>query len=181
MKMYQEKEGGINLKTRGFEVCKGYENKGINLPIRSTKNSVAYDLEAAEDTIIPSIWKVVFENAKKFISGNTNYENIVPTKVYTGIKSYFKEDEVMIIANRSSGPSKLGLVMANSIGIFECDYYNNPSNDGNIIFQFYNFFPNDLKILKGDRIGQAYFQNFLIADNDNATGIRQGGIGSTGK
>lgn len=169
------------MKLRGFEVCLGYEKKDIHLPIRSTKNSVAYDLEAAEDTIIPSIWKVVFENAKRFFSGNKDYENIVPTKVYTGVKAYFCEDEVMIIANRSSGPSKLGLVMANSIGIFECDYYSNPSNDGNIIFQFYNFFPNDLKISKGDRIGQAYFQKFLIADDDNATGERLGGIGSTGK
>ncbi|MNI68230.1 Deoxyuridine 5'-triphosphate nucleotidohydrolase [compost metagenome] len=87
----------------------------------------------------------------------------------------------MIIANRSSGPSKFGLVMANSIGIFECDYYSNPSNDGNIIFQYYNLFPTDLTIKKGDRIGQAYFQKFLIADDDNSQGIRQGGIGSTGK
>lgn len=169
------------MKTRGFEVCKGYEDKEIILPIRSTKHSVAYDLQAAEDIIIPSIWKTVFENVKKFLTGNTKYTNILPTKVYTGVKAYFKEDEVMIIANRSSGPSKFGLVMANSIGIFECDYYNNPSNDGNIIFQYYNFFPTDLKINKGDRIGQAYFQNFLIADNDNAEGIRQGGIGSTGR
>jgi len=169
------------MRTRGFEVCKDYEDKGINVPIRSTKHSVAYDLQAAEDITIPSIWKAVFENAKKYLSGNKEYLDIVPTKIYTGIKAYFLEDEVMIIANRSSGPSKFGLVMSNSIGIFECDYYNNPSNDGNIIFQYYNFFPTDLTVKKGDRIGQAYFQKFLIADDDNAEGIRQGGIGSTGK
>ena len=169
------------MKTRGFEICKGYEDKGLNIPVRSTKHSVAYDLQAPEDITIPSIWKVVFENVKRFLSGNTEYLDILPTKIYTGIKAYFGEDEVMIIANRSSGPSKMGLVMANSIGIFECDYYNNPSNDGNIIYQFYNFFPTDVHIKKGDRIGQAYFQNFLIADGDNAEGVRQGGIGSTGK
>jgi len=169
------------MRKRGFEVCKGYEDKNIVLPIRSTKHAVAYDLESAEEIIIPSIWKAVFENMKRFLSGNTEYVDILPTKIFTGIKAYFNEDEVMIIANRSSGPSKFGLVMANSLGIFECDYYNNPSNDGNIIFQYYNFFPTDLKIKKNDRIGQAYFQNFLVADDDKAEGIRQGGFGSTGK
>lgn len=169
------------MKTRGFEVCKGYEDKDIIIPVRSTKHSVAYDLHAPEDMVVPSIWKTVFENAKRFLSGNTEYLDILPTKIPTGVKAYFQEDEVMIIANRSSGPSKFGLVMANSLGIFECDYYNNPSNDGNIIYQYYNFFPSDLHIKKGDRIGQAYFQKFLIADGDNADGIRQGGIGSTGK
>ncbi len=169
------------MKIRGFEVCKGYEDKDITLPVRSTKNSVGYDIFAYEDITIPSIWKSVFENIKIFFSGKKDFKDIMPTKIFTGIKAYFLEDEVMIIANRSSGPSKLGLVMACSIGIFECDYYNNPSNDGNIIFQYYNFFPHDVTIKKGEKIGQAYFQKFLIADNDKANGIRIGGIGSTGK
>lgn len=169
------------MKTRGFEVCKGYEDKALTLPKRQSKHAVAYDIHAPEDMVIPSIWKAVFENVKKFLSGNTDYVDIKPTAIFTGIKAYFGEDEVMIIANRSSGPSKFGLVMSNSLGIFECDYYSNPSNDGNIIFQYYNFFPTDLNIKKGDRIGQAYFQKFLVADNDEAEGIRQGGIGSTGK
>lgn len=169
------------MRNRGFEICKGYEDKGLNLPIRQSKHAVAYDLEAPEDIIIPSMWKNIFENAKRFMTGNHEYLDIKPTKIATGIKAYFGEDEVMIIANRSSGPSKFGLVLANSLGIFECDYYNNPDNDGNIIFQYYNFFPTDLEIKKGDRIGQAYFQNFLIADNDETAGVRMGGIGSTGK
>ena len=169
------------MKTRGFEVCKGYEYKDIILPKRSTKNSVGYDIFACEDVIIPSIWKSVFKNLKSFCSKSNEKAEILPTKILTGVKAYFLEDEVMIIANRSSGPSKLGLVMSNSIGIFECDYYNNPSNDGNIIFQYYNFFPYDITIKKGDKVGQAYFQKFLIADNDKATGERIGGIGSTGR
>ena len=41
-------------KMRGFEIAKGFENQGINLPIRKTKYSAAYDIEAAEDTVIPS-------------------------------------------------------------------------------------------------------------------------------
>ena len=35
------------MRNRGFEICKGFEDKDITLPIRKTKSSVAYDLEAA--------------------------------------------------------------------------------------------------------------------------------------
>jgi dUTP pyrophosphatase len=171
----------LKKRTRGFEICKGYEDKEIVLPKRVTKHAVGYDLSAPEDIVIPSIWKAIFANMTKSLSGNKNFENIKPTAIFTGVKAYFGPDEVMFIANRSSGPSKKGLILSNSIGIFECDYYSNPSNDGNIIFQFYNFFPFDTKIKKGDRIGQAYFQKFLTIDNDQAEGERKGGIGSTGK
>ena len=39
------------MKKRGFEVAKGFEDAGINLPVRKTKFSAGYDVEAAEDTI----------------------------------------------------------------------------------------------------------------------------------
>ena len=42
------------MKLRGFEIAHGYEDKGINLPVRKTKYSAGYDIEAAEDiTIMP--------------------------------------------------------------------------------------------------------------------------------
>ena len=44
-------------KVRGFEVAKGFEDKGINLPIRKTKYSAGYDIQAAEDTLIPRFKK----------------------------------------------------------------------------------------------------------------------------
>ena len=170
------------MKKRGFEICKGYEDKNINLPIRKTANSVGYDIEAAEDTLIPSIWKTVFTNMGKFFKGQSDYEPIKPTLVKTGIKSYFGEDEVLILANRSSNPGKKGLVMANSIGIIECDYYENPDNDGHLMYAYYNFFPTDTTINKHDTVGQAYFQHFLTADNDLSTNAkRTGGFGSTDK
>ena len=36
-------------KKRGFEIAKGFENANINIPVRSTKNSAGYDIEAAEN------------------------------------------------------------------------------------------------------------------------------------
>ena len=64
-------------------------------------------------------------------------------------------------------------------GIIESDYYENETNDGHLMFIYYNFFPTDTIIKKGEACGQAYFQKFLKADNDLATGIRRGGFGST--
>ena len=151
-------------KIRGFEVAKGFENKEINLPIRKTKNSAGYDIEAAEDTIIPSF---------KF--------GMKPTLVKTGIKAYFKPNEFLMLCNRSSNPGKKGLVVANSVGIVDSDYYGNPDNDGHIMFAYYNFFEKDLEIKKGEVIGQGIFIPYLTVDVDNATGESTGGFGSTNK
>ena len=151
-------------KVRGFEVAKGFEDKGINLPVRKTKFSAGYDVEAAEDTIIPS-----------FKRGNK------PTLIKTGIKAYMADDEVLILANRSSNPGKKGLILANSIGVIDKDYYGNPDNDGHIMFAFYNIKDEDIERKKGDCIGQAIFQKYLIADDDSAEGERIGGFGSTNK
>lgn len=151
------------MKLRGFEIAHGYEDKGINLPVRKTKYSAGYDIEAAEDiTIMP------YENGAK------------PTLIPTGLKAYCQDDEFYMLVNRSSGPKK-GFVMANSIGIIDKDYYGNASNDGHFYFQYWNFGTEPLVIKKGDIIGQVIFQKYLIADNDEADGIRTGGFGSTSK
>lgn len=151
-------------KIRGFEVAKGFENMEINLPERKTKNSAGYDVEAAEDCIIPA-----FKFGQK------------PTLVKTGIKAYMPSDEYLMLCNRSSNPGKKGLILANSVGIVDSDYYENPDNDGVIMYAFYNFFEKDLEIKKGDVIGQAIFQKYYIVDNDTAEGERIGGFGSTSK
>ena len=39
----------------------------------------------------------------------------------------------------------------------------------------------DVEIKKGERIGQAIFQKYLVTDNDIAQGERTGGFGSTNK
>ena len=151
-------------KIRGFEVAKGFENSNINLPVRKTKYSAGYDIEAAEDVIVPSFKK------------GTN-----PTLIKTGLKAYMQDDEVLILANRSSNPKKKGLILSNSIGVVDKDYYENPDNDGHIMFAFYNIKEEDIQIKKGECIGQAIFQKYLITDTDNAKGERMGGFGSTSK
>ena len=149
-------------KIRGFEIAKGFENCNINLPIRKTKYSAGYDIEAAEDVTIPSFKK-----------------GMNPTLVKTGLKAFMPEDEMLLLYNRSSNPKKKGLIMANSVGVIDKDYYGNPDNDGHFMFAFYNIKEEDVVIKKGEAIGQAIFQKFYITDDDKAEGERMGGFGST--
>ena len=121
-------------------------------------------MEAAEDVIIPSFKK-----------------GMNPTLVKTGLKAYMKEDEVLLLYNRSSNPKKKGLILANSVGVIDKDYYENLDNDGHIMFAFYNIKEEDVQIKKGEAIGQGIFQKYLIVDNDEAQGERTGGFGSTNK
>ena len=151
-------------RKRGFEVAKGFEESGINLPVRKTKYSAGYDVEAAEDVVIPS-----FKKGMKL------------TLVKTGIKAYMEEDEMLLLYNRSSNPGKKGLILANSVGVIDKDYYGNPDNDGHIMFAFFNVKEEDIEIKKGDVVGQAIFQKYLVTDDDVAEGERVGGFGSTNK
>lgn len=100
--------------------------------------------------------------------------------VPTGIKVQFESDEVLQLYNRSSNPIKRGLMLANSVGIVDSDYYGNPSNDGEIMFAFYNFLDLTVQIKKGEKIGQGVFVKYLTTDNDMTDGERTGGWGSTG-
>ena len=50
-----------------------------------------------------------------------------------------------------------------------------------MIYVFTSVKAEDTIIKKGDVIGQAIFQKYLIVDNDNAEGDRIGGFGSTSK
>lgn len=152
------------MKTRGFEIAKGFEDKDINLPKRSTKNAAGYDIEAAEDIIIEP-----FKPGMK------------PTLIPTGLKSYMQTDEVLIIVPRSSGPKKQGILFPHSMGVIDSDYYENENNDGHIYVQCINIKDENVSIKKHDTIAQAMFQKYLITDDDNAQGVRIGGFGSTDK
>ena len=118
-------------KVRRFEVAKGIEDQEINLPVRKTKFSAGYDIEVAEDVIVPSFKK-----------------GMNPTLVKTGLKAYMQDDEVLMLYNRSSNPKKKGLILANSVGVIDKDYYGNQDNDGHIMFAFYNIKDEDIALKK---------------------------------
>lgn len=177
-------------KKRGFEIVKKYQDKGINLPVRQTKNAAGYDIESAEDFVVPSMWKFGVLNVIKFIFGKGKIDesktteiqkNIKPVLVPTGVKAYMQDDEVLIIASRSSNPLKRGLSIPNGIGVVDADYYNNEGNEGELFIQLINFFPFDYTVKKGERLAQGIFIKYLTTDEDEG-GLkkRQGGFGSSG-
>ena len=148
---------------RKFEKVSRIE-EDIQLPIASTENSAGYDFIAVEDTIIYPY------------SHNSN-----PERVYLGVKAQMEPDEVLLLFNRSSNPGKYGLVQANSVGVIDSDYYNNPNNEGEIAVEFYNMNNETAVIKKGQKVCQGVFVKFLKTDDDNRLNTkREGGLGSTG-
>ena len=103
-----------------------------------------------------------------------------PTLVSTGMKCKLDPGTYLELSVRSSCPLKYWLVLANSVGIIDADYYNNPDNEGEIFFQMINLSPFPIKLQKGDAIGQGIIKPYLVTEDDTATGSRVGGFGSTG-
>ena len=103
-----------------------------------------------------------------------------PTLVSTGMKCKLDPGTYLELSVRSSSPLKYWLVLANGVGIIDADYYNNPDNEGEIFFQLINLSPFDIKLQKGETIGQGIIKPYLITEDDAAAGERTGGFGSTG-
>ena len=99
----------------------------------------------------------------------------------TGLKAFMNYDEYLAIHIRSSMAIKRGLMLVNSTGIIDSDYYNNEDNEGHILIAIRNMGHETVTLAKGERVAQGIFSKYLVATDDLATGIRNGGIGSTGK
>lgn len=162
------------------------------LPTRKTAHSAGYDLTVAEDICVPP----VVNHIKTLDSQYTTYISTLnlkevatltktldakPTLVSTGVKCQLDPGYYLELSPRSSTPLKYWLIMANSVGIIDADYYNNPDNEGEIFLQLINFSPFNIQLHKGDVIGQGIIKKYEVTDDDNAIGERLGGFGSTSK
>jgi len=174
-------------KFRGFEYVSNRKNNiEVDLPLRATKTSAGYDFYAPYDIEIKPQEKVFF---------------------WTDIKSYMKPDEVLLLDVRSSIGVKHDLMLANTIGVIDSDYYNNQDNEGNIGICLRNLKPsikldgyetitvdskiinipkvidlteqNTVKIKAGDRVAQGIFVKYLESDNCNSNKDRKSGFGSS--
>ena len=61
-------------KLRGFEIAKGFENAGINLPVRKTKCSAGYDFEAAGNVSV-TVSYTIGDATYKIYSGAAGEES----------------------------------------------------------------------------------------------------------
>ena len=151
------------MKIRGFEIVKDEFRKhkcvDIQKPSRGSIYSAGYDIRTPVDIIIPP--------------------NGISEVIQTDIKAYMLEDEVLTIVPRSSTGFNKCLMLINTIGVIDKDYYNNPDNDGNIGFKLKNLTNKEVSIKSGERIIQGIFTKYLTSDDDNCERDRVGGIGST--
>lgn len=177
-----------------FEKVNRFADVDIQMPVRKTFASAGYDMVAAEDIVIPP-----YRNLMNTLSLEEFYTNLQypvgletmaaltkqtkakPTLVSTGMKCKLDPNTYLELSVRSSSPLKYWLIMANSVGIIDADYYNNPDNEGEIFFQLINLSPFPIKIQKGEAIGQGIIKYYLTTEDDAAAGSRVGGLGSTGK
>ena len=174
-----------------FEKVSRYADKEIVMPVRKTGQSAGYDLVAAEDYIIPSVFNLASEASQLWTIPDDEYITLEqmgqftkkthykPTLVSTGMKCKLDPGTFLQLSVRSSSPLKYWLMLANGVGIIDADYYNNPDNEGEIFLQIYNLSPFNLQIKEGEAIGQGIILPYGVTEDDVAGGERVGGFGST--
>ncbi len=138
---------------RGF--LKVNEELDTRLPERQTKASAGYDFYVIEDITIPP-----------------HEARLLPTNV----KAYMQEDEVLMLYARSSLAIKRGLILQNTTGIIDSDFF--PLE---IKIALKNTTDEPVTLLKNERCAQGIFLKYLLSDNGNLETIRDGGFGSTKK
>lgn len=146
---------------RFFEIVKDEfrKTKGeIQLPTRASEHSAGYDFYSPVDAVIQPNEMVM---------------------IWTDVKAHMYYDNALLIMPRSS-MGKQPVMIANTVGLIDSDYYGNESTDGNIGFRLLNLGTTPYEIKAGDRIGQGIFIKYGTVKDDNATGTRTGGFGSTG-
>ncbi len=134
-----------------------YQN--VILPKRATVGSAGYDFFAPETFTL-----------------NPN-ESI---KIATGIRVKIENGWLLQIFPRSSLGFKYRLRLDNTVGIIDSDYYF-AENEGHIFIKLTNCGSSPLTVEEGKAFAQGIFTEFGITTDDNADGIRSGGMGSTDK
>ena len=132
-----------------------YDN--IKLPIRATEMSAGHDISTPIDVTL-------FKNDT--------------VKIPTGIRCKMEDGYVMLVFPRSSLGIKKGMVISNTVPVIDGDYYN-ADNEGHIFICIKNTSEEIMKLKAGDNIVQAVFVPFGVADQEEVTARRTGGIGST--
>ena len=130
----------------------------ILLPQRATTGSAGYDFYCPFSITVMPHSKVLLPS---------------------GYKVKLKEGYVLKLYPRSSLGFNFNMSLANTVGIIDSDYYNNPTNEGHIMDMIVNNSDNPLELKFGERYVQGVIEKFYITYDDNVLTRRTGGIGST--
>ena len=188
-------EPGVYTVSTRFEKVSRFADIDIEMPARKTMYSAGYDFVVAEDVVVPPMEDLMDQIADYIVeelhedlddprgldevAAITKKLHTKPTLVSTGMKCKLDADQYLELSVRSSCPLKNWLILANSVGIIDADYYNNPDNEGEIFFQMINLSPIPIYLKAGDRIGQGIIKHYDRTVDDHVTDLRTGGMGST--
>lgn len=131
----------------------------IKLPKRATKGSAGYDFFAPFSFYLKP--------------GETV---IVPT----GVRCNIEEGWFLMCVPKSGLGFKFRLQLDNTVGIIDSDYYDS-KNEGHIMAKITNDSKaaKKLSIKKGEAFMQGIFLSYGLTFDDETSGIRTGGFGST--
>ena len=125
---------------------------------------------------------------KRATKGSAGYDFVCPInltikqgemlKIPSGIRCYIEDSYVLNIYPRSSLGFKYQMMLANTTGIIDSDYYG-AKNEGHIIIALVNKGDKDVILKKGDRFVQGIFFKFYTVDEEEIETKRIGGFGSS--
>lgn len=161
-----------------------FQKVSFNQFTRCTDDIPQYCSESAEqiyeDIILP----------KRATAGSAGYDFFAPfsftlkpgetIKIPTGIRCRISEGWVLKIYPRSGLGFKFRLQLNNTVGIIDSDYYGS-DNEGHIFIKLTNDSNEGktVEVKKGSGFAQGIFIEYGITFDDDADGIRNGGMGST--
>lgn len=144
--------------TNGHMHCGADEYDHIIMPARKTSGSAGYDICSPVNITIPG-----------------GCSRTIPT----GLKVEIDEGWCMFMFIRSSKAFDKGLELQTGVSVIDSDYFGSKKNEGHIVIGVRNTSTRPILIAAGEAIVQGVFAIYGKTVDDNATGKRTGGIGST--
>lgn len=143
----------------------------IKIPARATVGSAGYDFVAPFD----------FELRAPYSFDDIYIRRNSSIKIPTGIRVLLDDDKYLAIYPRSGLGFKYKVQLFNTVGIVDSDY-SKSDNEGHIWVKLFNDSPEgkNLTIKQGEAFCQGIIQQYFLTEDDEANGIRNGGLGSTG-
>ncbi len=135
------------------------KNAVINLPKRATAGSAGYDFYSPFDFAL---------------SPKTSI------RIPTGVRVQMEEGWALKIYPRSGLGFKYRLMLDNTVGVIDSDYYYS-DNEGHIQIKITNWSDKTLSVKAGEAFAQGVFVEYRITVDDDAVAARNGGFGSTDK
>lgn len=148
-----------------------------------------------DSTAVETKIKEIYDKIKKperATVGSAGYDFFAPFEIClepgqtieipTGIRAKIDDGWVLKLYPRSGLGFKYRMQLDNTVGIIDSDYYNS-DNEGHIMVKLTNDGTEGktIDVDEGKGYIQGIFTQYGITEDDSATGLRNGGFGSTTK